>query len=590
MPKKKRRRNVRPAPQPHRVRAAAAGPPGEPPLLADVRRMLQAPHPDELLQFVSSVLAATDPRGRGPLASAREAAPDGPTLPELAGTFVEVPGRETTALLTVLAEMADDELVVQRIRRELALRDDRLPVWLQRLSPVTVDRALVMGHVLGDGDNVMLAARTGDGHDLTVIVYIDHNLGTVVKDGFVIHEPIDRAVTSFRSAADDDPDVVFDELDLADARARITEAIEVGAISFPPFETDTWPAARPLVEWVVRQLPEGGTGHERPEWSDEDREALTEAFFASEFATDHQEDRDLFDSLLWFGCDYGPGDPLRWSPVAVEILLTDWLPRKIVADPELLSRVPDLLRSVIRFSHAERGIHPALTEQTLAAVDEYEPGYQRTIRVPRPQGPAALLAALGVLGEEGDTPKWTLDHLSGSGEQMLRLLHEAVGEAALPDLDTAPLPDEPLDLSGVPDDVHGRVTQVADLVDACCDGLLDVEHRTACRRLLPDVAAAEPDIFRREARAETAAAAIVWIVVKANGDFSQREGGLTVKALGEWFALSTNPGTRARTLLRALGVDVEPSPGDIRLGMPRYLVADRRRWIIEMRDRYQPHG
>lgn len=72
-------------------------------------------------------------------------------------------------------------------------------------------------------------------------------------------------------------------------------------------------------------------------------------------------------SLLWFGADYGPGDPLRWSPAAVEILLADWIPRKLIAEPELL-------RAYVRFCHAERGIRPALTEQTVAVVHAHEEG------------------------------------------------------------------------------------------------------------------------------------------------------------------------------------------------------------------------
>lgn len=95
---------------------------------------------------------------------------------------------------------------------------------------------------------------------------------------------------------------------------------------------------------VLRHLPSGGTGYERPEWSEQDGKALTERFFASPFGRHHDDvDRHLFASLLSFGCDYGPGDPLRWSPVAVELLLTDWLPRTIVADAGFLSRAPDLL-------------------------------------------------------------------------------------------------------------------------------------------------------------------------------------------------------------------------------------------------------
>jgi len=171
---------------------------------------------------------------------------------------------------------------------------------------------------------------------------------------------------------------------------------------FPPFETDTWPASRPLTEWLLRLMPEGGTGYVRPNWTKAAKKKLANRFFASEFGRplDDAEQRDLLNEFLWFGTDYGPGDPMRWSPVAVEILLDDWIPRKIVADPEYLSRAPALLRAFIRFCHAERKIQPALTDETLAAVDEYEPEYQRVIRSPRPQGPMALLAAIGALGDE----------------------------------------------------------------------------------------------------------------------------------------------------------------------------------------------
>ena len=129
----------------------------------------------------------------------------------------------------------------------------------------------------------------------------------------------------FFQATTDDPDVAFTDLDPADARARITEAIELGAITVPPLETDTWPACRPLVEWMVGLLPDGGTGYVRPEWPDEARQALAERFFASPFGAglDDADRRGLLESLVWFGADYGPGDPLRWSPVAVEMLMAD---------------------------------------------------------------------------------------------------------------------------------------------------------------------------------------------------------------------------------------------------------------------------
>lgn len=86
---------------------------------------------------------------------------------------------------------------------------------------------------------------------------------------------------------------------------RITDAIAAAAMMYPPLESETWPASRAFVEWVVRRLPEGGVGHVRPEWSEADREELTDRFFGSPFGRGHDtQDRELIDSILWFGCDY----------------------------------------------------------------------------------------------------------------------------------------------------------------------------------------------------------------------------------------------------------------------------------------------
>lgn len=86
---------------------------------------------------------------------------------------------------------------------------------------------------------------------------------------------------------------------------------------------------RPLVEWLVRMLPAGGAPPARPEWSKEATSAIARDFFGSDFAAglDRPDERDLLDSVLWFGTGYGPGDPLRWSPVNVEMLLADWIGR-----------------------------------------------------------------------------------------------------------------------------------------------------------------------------------------------------------------------------------------------------------------------
>ncbi len=557
--------------------------PEEPDLLRDVRRALRSGEPLDVLAQVSSLLTVVDPRQRrsfGPRADEEPSV----TRDELVGSFLDVPCVETSALLAVIAELAGDEVLRARIRRELDQRRDRLPEWLDRLGEMEIDRAAEMVHVLGDGDNIDLAIRLPGGHDLTFVVYIDHNLGTLVKDAFVVPESFDALIALTREKVDD-PDTEFRPLGLADARVRIADAIELHAMTVPPFESDTWPACRPLLEWVLDRLPQGGAGYQRPEWSEQDLDALTERFFASSFGAplDDADYRGMLDSVLWFGTGYGPGDPLRWSPVAIEIILDDWIPRKIVADAKYLSKAPALLRAFVRYCHAERGIRAELTSETLAAIDYWEPEYQDKIRSPRPQGPEALLVAMGVLDPDGP---WDA-LLEFDDESYLRglLLRAAGDEEALATLDDRPLPDEPFDWAGIPEDIHDKVAEVVAQCDSCCDEMLDVEYRTACRRLLARAASGDPNVFRRRGRAETAAAAICWAVGRDNDLFTPAGGGLLVRDLLAHFGLQQGSvSQRAATLTKAAGFERSWPAWDVRLGAPELLVSRRRRMILVLRD------
>jgi hypothetical protein len=539
----------------------------------DVAEALAAGEPLDLLALTSSFLTAFDPRvTRYPFGRDDEMAL--PTREGLVESFLDAPLVETSALLTAIAALTGDDLLRSRVRREVAARGHVLPRWLLELEHAAPgERVVEMRDVLGDGENLLFGVTLPSGHALSAVVYVDHNLGTVVKDAFVLSAAVSTVLERMR-AATSDPDVSLTELDPADARTRITDAIDHGALVFPPLETDTWPACRPLVEWALRHLPAGGRGYERPEWSKADRQALAERFLASPFAhgLDDADTRDLLDQVLWFGTDFGPGDPLRWSPVAVEILLSDWIPRKIVADVAYLARAPELLRALIRFSHAERGIRAERTEETLAAVDEWEPEYQHAIRTPRLQGPDALLAAMGAV-----------DPTEFLGRMELEDLLESVGgKQALDGLGTAPLPDEPFAWERVPAVVRERVAEVLRLVDEGCAALLDLEYRTAARRLLARLAEADPRVVGR-GRAQTTAASICWIVAKANDRFE--DGDLQVKDLLGFFGVAANtPSQRGKALLNVIGAE-QGLYGQVHLGSTDYLTSGHRRRLVELRDR-----
>ena len=564
-----------------------------PELLDGIDEALRSSDPLALLMLASGIITILDPRHQSPL----QVDTGRLTLVELCETFMEAGFRQTDALLKVIGELAGDDLLRGRIRRSVSERRHAIPGWVVRLHETRPYRAVEMTHVLRDGDNVVIGVALSGKRELSLVIYIDHNLGTLVKDAFVLGAPIDEVMVSW-NAVDPESGAETTDLALRDARARVTESIATAAMTFPPFETDTWPACRPLVEWIVSMLPDDGVGYVRPEWSPRQLTALTESFFASKFGSplDDEDNRSLLESILWFATDYGPGDPLRWSPVSVEILLEDWIPRKIVAPADYLSKAPTLLRAFIRYCHAERKISQDLTDQTIEAVDIWEPDYQLSIGSPRHQGALALLERLGALPGmnvewDGDDPNGT-NGLSHS-EYMLDSLARSVGGIDVLDtLAADPLPDEPFEWTGMPDDIVGRVAEVADSVDGCCDELFDLEFRTASRRLLSQVAGADPGIFRRKSSAVTTAAAICWIIAKANDAFdlygSSGSGSPRVKDFMAHFGLSGSVSQRAEPMLRAIGRDWRY--GRTTLGDPRLLVSRTRLRLCEARDLYRNGG
>jgi hypothetical protein len=48
----------------------------------------------------------------------------------------------------------------------------------------------------------------------------------------------------------------------------------------------------------------------------------------------------VLDHCLVARCDYGDGDPLRWSPTVVEMFLLDFLPRKAAMSMAEVRAVP----------------------------------------------------------------------------------------------------------------------------------------------------------------------------------------------------------------------------------------------------------
>jgi len=532
--------------------------------MQQLRKALQGDHPLDLLQLVSGLVAATEPRpafGTDPGSSL--------TLSELVETFEGTDLAQTTAALHVIAAFTDDELLAARIGRIVAGRRQPMPPWLTDLGRARASRVREARHVQRDGENYVVEVDLAGGEVMCAVIYVDNNLNGVVKDAFAVPAALEAYEEAMARLPD--PDSTYGPADPATTRAVIEQAIEHGSIRFPLLESDTWPVIRPLVRWVARLLPAGGEAPAPRQWTDAELAELTADFFASPQGTayDDADHRSLLEDLLWFGVSQGTCDPLRWTPVNVEIVLADWYPRKVVGEVALLSKLPDLLRAFVEYCHRREGLRTSLTTETLESVDRWEPDYQQQIRIERPQGAEALARML--LDAEADVWSPIAD------------LEETVGgPSALANLSSDPLPDEEFEWAGIPDDIHDKVAEILALCDANAEGFLDVEHRTANRRLLGRLAVADPAFFRGRAAARTSAAAVSWMVAHANDSIGPYA--LTAQELLAPYG-GGSPSQRADRFREVLGLGPRfPTDGPMRLGTPDLLVARRREDIIAVRD------
>ena len=261
-------------------------------------------------------------------------------------------------------------------------------VWRPRAAVLNVDPI--------DDDGVTVFVEfTGRSGPHTVAVYIDHNLGHV-KDMFVgpslarIHKSL---------AGDAGRDIVTSEISLAEAAARIRSGLAAVDQHFDPVVSDDFILNRALVLARCRLLPDGPDGYggfddpvppTEAEWRQLDQQFFDSAY-AVDLARSEAVDDVLFQLHHWSSNGVG-GDPLRFSPTMVELFCVDYVPRKVL-DPEVIERVPEVLRAWVRFMADERGIPRRRLDAALAAVDQWSGAMAESAADPSTWGPAKLMMA-----------------------------------------------------------------------------------------------------------------------------------------------------------------------------------------------------
>ena len=321
------------------------------------------------------------------------------------------------ALALLVALQAVDPMVIElacaRAMRHLVDAGVRKPVWFDLVGKARFERAWVATDEFDDQD--FLVARFSYGgeaaHDLCVLV--DHNILHIAKD---IGLAPPSANMRSRWEAIDGMRIV--DLDAQRYSDRLSDALDSLDHVWEPPVTDELRSLAPLVSKRLIELPRPRPIKRRP-MSQTGRGKLYTRFRQSEPGRELGRDTILVRDLIDYGADQFD-DALHWSPIVVELCLTDWFPRKHTLDDADIERLPVLLRAWLRFTATERGLSDPSIDEMLAAVDEFEPVYREAMLDPARAGPAKSIATLmlseGVdLTDPGAVQDW-IDAFNGRPE------------------------------------------------------------------------------------------------------------------------------------------------------------------------------
>jgi hypothetical protein len=296
----------------------------------------------------------------------------------LAGAFVEEARRRGTpaalALVLALAHVAPPEWgdAADEAAHELMATGVKPPPWADSIGTASFAGAWLGTEPFGDQEVLFVSFQHQGQSPHALQLLIDHNVDGVIKDAQLV-PAVAEVLERWHQGM---PEMTFRQLSAVDASTRIAAGLEMSDLPWvePPWTSD-FRALRPLIASRHRLLPQPRPRPDPVPMADELRAKLVADFLASpegEAARGRPEGRRLAEAIVDFRADHGDGDPLRWSPIVVELFMNKY-PHKVAMAPGDVEHLPDALRAVVRYAGARRGLAPELVEETLEAVARFEP-------------------------------------------------------------------------------------------------------------------------------------------------------------------------------------------------------------------------
>lgn len=160
---------------------------------------------------------------------------------------------EALALLRILAAIGSPALAAAATEAAERLTAGGVadPDWAAAIGSPTVGKCWHYGDVGGRQESITVSFGYGEAeHALSVL--IDHGQGGKIKDAWV--DDAEGLLDKTWMAAENDPLIVFEPIEPADARTRLENAVAAGECPGKPDEVDDLTAHRTLLRARVRYL------------------------------------------------------------------------------------------------------------------------------------------------------------------------------------------------------------------------------------------------------------------------------------------------------------------------------------------------
>lgn len=270
---------------------------------------------------------------------------------------------------------------------ELAERGVPDPPWAQEIGKPEFVDAWMTDDPYGDQRGYFARFRYPGRDPHTVTTLYDVNLGGIVKDSFAGYTKGD-----LRSAPTPE-EMPRKDVETTAMASEVLSGIAIGDMYIDNDWTEDFRKTRALLNarmrLLVDDLPE--VPPESDPLPEEARGTLVEEFMGSGHATGLDAEDSILHHALVFRCDYSDGDPLRWSPIGVELFMLDFLPRKATLDATEIRNLPAVLKAWARFALAKRGLEERWITETEAAVDRWTTEFRKEVTDPDSFGPAKVV-------------------------------------------------------------------------------------------------------------------------------------------------------------------------------------------------------